>query len=96
MFNEEEEEEEEDDDDDDDNNNNTMFSQHKTKRQESCQIYGALNLRANTSKNYLPRKEDGRGLISAADCHHGTVEFESICSAESENAAKSYLPHFET
>ena len=42
MFNEDEDEEEEeeeddDDDDDDDNNNNTMFSQHKTKRQESCQ-----------------------------------------------------------
>ena len=32
VFNEEEEEEEK-----DNNNNNTMFSQHKTKRQESCQ-----------------------------------------------------------
>ena len=67
----------------------------KQKGKKVVKIYGALNLRANISRNYLPRKEDGRGLISAADCHHGTVEFESICSAESENAAKSYLPHFE-
>ena len=67
----------------------------RQKGKKVVKIYGALNLRANTSRNYLPRKEDGRGLISAADCHHGTVEFESICSAESENAAKSYLPHFE-
>ena len=30
--------------------------------------YGALNSRANTSRIYLPRKEGGRELISAADC----------------------------
>ena len=53
-------------------------------------IHGALNTRPNTSTIYCRGRKVDVGL-----CHHGTVEFESICSAESGNAAKSFVPRFE-